>query len=474
MRGSRVATIFLMVLGACGDGDDTPSIDAGPDRPAWDKGLPAASVMGARRGLTPARGIIHLHSPYSHDACDGDPKNDNGTIREDCLADLRAALCTVRVDFAALTDHDDSMADVDWGPEIFVARGADEPLLGMDGLPYASRVRCDDGHTFLLYVGGENDLMPIMLDRHPAGTVQERHDVYNANDAAAVETYRTLGGVAWIAHGESKDLPLLRSLGLDGMEIYNLHANIDPDIRADFLGLDGPEAIMAAVQFADMNADGPEPDLAILGFLGENAPSLEKWQTLLGEGARLAGSAGTDAHQNALPLVLRDGERGDSYRRMLRWFANVALVADPTDPAQIEAAVAAGRFFVAFEVFGTPVGFDWRADQGAASIEMGGTVTLAAGAVELVAVTPTIHALDPALPSPVLETRIVHIPLGGAPVEVASGTGEVRFTPTAPGAYRAEVRIVPAHLRPHLGTLAPKGYADAEYVWIYANPIYLE
>jgi hypothetical protein len=471
MRGIWPLLGLLLASGCGGGGASAP--DAGPQYAAWDPTLPSASVMGVRRGLTPARGIIHLHSPYSHDACDGEPKNPDGTIKEDCLADLRFGLCKTHQDYASLTDHDASMADVDWGPEIFVERGSDEPIMDTDGNMWASRIHCDDGHTVLLFVGGENDLMPIMLHGHPPGDLQTRHDVYNGNTPDTVLAYKALGGIAWIAHSESKDIALLRTLGLDGMEIYNLHANIDPNIRPMYLGLDASGAITAAVQFASMEPPAPEPDLALVSFLLENQPSLDKWHTLLSEGVHIPGSAGSDAHENALPIILKDGERGDSYRRVLRWFANVVLVADPTDPVQIHDALEAGRMFVVFEVFGTPEGFDWRADQNGGSKEMGDTVTLAGGAITLTAVTPTIHAFDARLPAPEITTRILHV-AGGAATEVASGTGTVTFTPTEPGAYYSEVKIVPHHIEPYLGTLAAKGYAGQSYVWIYGNPIYVE
>src|SRR5688500_12172083 len=109
MRTGKLACT-LLVLAACGDdGGSAPDADT---RPPWRADLPDAEVMGERRGLVPARGIIHLHSPYSHDACDGEPRDEaTGDVDEDCLADLRAALCTTRMDYAALTDHDDTMAD---------------------------------------------------------------------------------------------------------------------------------------------------------------------------------------------------------------------------------------------------------------------------------------------------------------------------------------------------------------------------
>ena len=51
------------------------------------------------------------------------------------------------------------------------------------------------------------------------------------------------------------------------------------------------------------------------------------------------------------------------------------------------------------------------------------------------------------------------------------GEDELHYMPDAEGAYRVEVRIVPRHLVPYLGSFA----ADAETprAWIYANPFYV-
>ena len=66
-----LAALCALAVPACGS-DDSGGSDAGPDLPTWSRELPnAADAIGTRRGLSPARGIIHLHSPYSHDACDG-------------------------------------------------------------------------------------------------------------------------------------------------------------------------------------------------------------------------------------------------------------------------------------------------------------------------------------------------------------------------------------------------------------------
>ncbi|MEO8843955.1 MAG: hypothetical protein ABI591_27805 [Kofleriaceae bacterium] len=451
------------LLGACGNGNH-----AAPDAalPTWDKTLPPASVMGTFRGLSPARGILHLHSPYSHDACDNMPRDANGVPNEPCLQDLRAALCTDQIDFADLTDHDASMADEDF-PTLFSPRAGDVPVINGNGDQIGSRMTCGDGHVVTFTVGGENDLMPIMLHHHPvAATIAERHAIYNGIDAASVQAFRDAGGLTWVAHTEQHDLDQLRTLLPDGIELYNLHANIDPKIRSMYLGLDSAGAITAAVNFADTQPGHPEPDLALLSFISPSTPALTRWDQLLADGHHIPATAGSDAHQNALPVILADGERGDSYRRVLRWFSNVALVQDTQDMTQIEAALKAGRMFAVFEMMGTPLGFDVHAD----AVEMGGTANVGS---TLTVNVPTIRNLDPSLPTPEIRANVIRVTASG-PQMVASSTDATVSVPLdQPGAYRVEITIIPHHLGPYLGDLGT-GYADVELPWIYANPIYVE
>ncbi len=458
----RVA-LAACLLFACGDnggGDDAPV-----ELPPWDPTLPVARELGDARGLVPARGIIHLHSPYSHDACDGDPRDDDGVPNEPCLQDLRAALCTTHVDFAALTDHDDTMADEDF-TTLYSMRGTDTAVMAGDD-QIASQITCADGHVVSITIGGENELMPIMLDRHVPGTIAERHAIYNDETGTAAAVFREAGGLSWVAHTESKSLELLRAAA-DGIEVYNLHANIDPDIRRDFLGLDPDDALVEAAEFADTNPGHPEPDLAMLAFLTPNQPAIEKWHTLLGEGRKIPVSNGSDAHQNAIPVTFADGERGDSYRRVMRWFSNIALVTDPTDPEAVQSALAAGRMFTLFEILGTPIGFDVTATGG---IELGGT---AAVGDSLRVTLPAVRNLDPVLPAPEIRARVIHIAPGGTATEVAAGSEAELVVPLdAAGAYRVELLIVPHHLGPYLHDLGPD-LAAAELPWIYASPIYVE
>jgi hypothetical protein len=465
----RTRYIVLGLLAACG-GDDVV-VDSGPQLPAWDKRLPPAAEMGGHRGLTPARGIVHLHSPFSHDACDGKPRDVNGVPNEPCLQDLRAALCATRIDFAALTDHDDSMADENFST-LFSMRGTDEAIMrGADQI--GSRMRCEDGHEVSIMVGGENDLMPIMLDRHPPGTVEERHATYNGNDEASATAFREAGGLVWLAHTESQPLDRMRAIRPDGIEVYNLHANLDPDIRRDYLGLSAAGAIQEALLFADSNPGHPEPDLALLSFMSPNQVAIDKWHTLLAEGMHVAVTGGSDAHQNALPVLLPDGERGDSYRRVLRWFGNVALVTDPKNVDEIQAAFATGRNFLVFEMLGTPVGFDASARTSSGTVvELGGTLAVADGAV-LTVELPTVLGLDPSLPAPAISAKVIKIAPGGSPEVVAEGDSTLTVNLSGAGAYRIEVNIVPSHLGPYMGDL---GTAKAEQTlpWIYTSPIYVQ
>ncbi len=470
-RRNLAALATVALLTGCGDSKST-AVDAGPDFPPWEMGLANASeAMGTVRGLTHARGIIHLHSPLSHDACDGKGIDDNGVLDEDCLMDLRAALCTTRVDFAALTDHDDNMAERDF-VETFLQRGGDELIIDTSGDAIASRVQCANGHSFTWTVGGENRLMPIMLNKHPEGTVEERKSIYNGSTPETADLFRELGGVTLIAHTESKSIEDLRSYGLDGLEIYNLHANIDPTIREEDLGLDGPQGLRDALKFAEVDERGPEPDLAFLGFFSASDVALGKWDTLLGEGQRLTGTAGTDAHQNVLPILFRDEERGDSYRRMIRWFSNVALVSDASDTVAIQDALTGGRSFVAFELMGTPASFDVRAvADGMPTLELGGELGSGDGYTLEVDV-PTVHNLDSRLLVPDVRVSIVHVDASGSR-EVAGGTSGVISAPmSSVGAYRVEVYITPKHLLPYLGNL-DSDHSEREYPWIYANPVYV-
>jgi hypothetical protein len=201
--------------------------------------------------------------------------------------------------------------------------------------------------------------------------------------------------------------------------------------------------------------------------LSENQPSLDRWDALLAEGVHVAGTGGCDAHENVLPMMMPDGERADSYRRMMIWIQNHLLV-DDASPEAIDEALARGRLYVTFEVFGSPVGFDFVAEESGASFEMGDDAPLDA---TLRLTRPSLPEGFPSDPPPIVTMRILRSTATGA-VEVASGDGAtLDHVATEPGPYRAEVRMIPEHARPALGRRADS--LIREIPWVYSNPIFV-
>jgi hypothetical protein len=425
-------------------------------------GQAESTLFGSRRGRRIVRGIIHNHTIYSHDACDGQPQID-GQPNTQCLADLREGICSTKQDFVFTTDHEELAAEVAFEELSLV--GPDDEAITKDGAVVANRMTCPDGFRPLLMPGGEFGIMPIGMERHLDLPLDALAGAYDEVTPERVASLRETGAVVLQAHTESKPLESLRELGLDGFEIYNLHANIAPNIREEFLDLPATGFFDALVPF--LAPGGPPGDLGFLAFASENMNALGKFDTLLAEGQHLVGTAGTDAHRNVLPLPMPDGERLDSFRRMMRFFSNHLLVDDLT-PDGIKEAVRSGRLFAVFEILGAPMGFDYFAETNAdETFEMGDAVPLAS-APTLRLIAPTVDGIDGASSLTLTILRSIE---GGAD-EVMTGNGDLAFTPTEPGAYRAVVRITPAHLR--AGLRGSAELADHEIIWIYANPIYVD
>jgi hypothetical protein len=463
-RAMRWLLACVLVVSACSS-DVAPH--ATPELTGWPREFPSAETLGVRRGRRVARAIVHLHTPLSHDACDGMGWEDGELADEACLASLREGLCALRVDAAMLTDHAPHVNTVAF-EAAFLAAPEDELLVAEDEAVVAARIACASGHTVLLRVGSENDLMPIGLDRHPGEGLSEGEllALYDGSDADAVAAFREAGALVWVAHTESKTVDQIRDLGLDGIELYNLHANVDPNIRQDYLGLGPLDFVGDLVPFA-FGGGSLAPDLAALSFLEENAPSLVTFDALLAGGTRVTGTGGCDAHENTFPIQLSDGERADSYRRMMSWITN-HLVVDDLSPASVQAALASGRVYAVFEFLGMPVGFDFVASESASTFEMGETAPLGA---ELRVAGPTI---DTRWPSTNASYRVSLLRAAeGGGVEVASAIDEgLTFTPGEPGAYRVEIHLTPEHARPFLGSLADS--LVREVPWIYSNAIFVE
>jgi hypothetical protein len=430
----------------------------------WKVGVLYASPAAPNaRGLVDRRGLIHAHSVYSHDACDNQPVK-NGVRDPVCFDDFRDGLCRAMHDFVFLTDHDDAFSQAEF-PEVLLHRPErGDTLVERSGAPVASRLACPDGRRVLTLAGTESETMAVGLEAHvaPAG---ERSAVYNDVSAPAVEAMKAKGAVSLLQHTERWTPEEIAALPVDGFEMFNLHAlTLREAVRASDL--------LNRVILKDEGL--PAPDLALLGFLSEDPRYLATWGTVLARGARRVTTLGTDCHRNTFPPLMADGERVDSYRRMMSWFSNHLLVRPKADGSfddrDLKDALREGRLYGAFELVGTPTGFDAHAETGSAIAELGAELRLSDAPV-LVASMPAVKNLDPKRERPGLTLRLLKAREGGWD-EVVESDRDIRYTPTSPGAYRFEVRMVPNHLRAELNDDAGALLAR-DLVWIYANPFYV-
>ncbi|HRI63271.1 MAG TPA: hypothetical protein PK156_03515 [Polyangium sp.] len=461
MRSFFLSSILAVVcLGGC-SGEPAAPVPMVPR--AWSRLSPPASTsLGNVRGFVTARGIIHSHSPYSHDGCDKNGLDANGTPNATCVAHLRQGMCDAAEDFVFLTDHAANMAAAEMNALLFIQPG-DEPLTDPDGAPFGNFIPCADGRRVLLMTGNENTLMAVGIDKHLPGDAQTRKALYESDGATTVQAMHDVGALVFLAHTESRTPEYLKTIPVDGVEIYNIHAAIDPDIRRDYLGLDAYAAGASILPFTRQDEDGPEPDLAILGFLQDLPQYGQLWDPMLAE-RHVTGSVGTDVHENSFPGMMRDGERGDSYRRLMRWISNVALVDGILAPSTVKAAIKAGRSYVAFEILGVPAGFDFHAEDGSNIVEMGGQAKPGAS---IVVQAPKVWNLDPAVEKPTIQVKLLRI-ANGSTTTVAEG-GDIRLDAAEAGVYRVEVRILPNHLKPYLGE-TPDTYIR-EFPWVLSNAI---
>lgn len=461
--------LFLapLLLAACSGGDQNDKTAPLVPR-VWERlAIPSAQAFGSIRGFSQVRGIIHSHSPYSHDACDGHGLDAQGKPDPTCTANFRRGICDAAEDYVFLTDHAAHMADAEFPALLFIEPG-DEPLFDSNGAPIANFIPCKGGRRVMVMVGNENTLMSAGLERHLPGDPAARFALYDGKEVTTADAMHDAKALVLVAHTESKEHAWLSSMPIDGVEIYNVHAAIDPNIRKDYLGLDSLAAGVSILPFTRQDEDGPQPDLALMGFLEDLPIYGQKWDALLAT-RHVTGTAGTDVHENTFASILRDGERGDSYRRLMRWFSNVALIEGDVSPASVKSAILAGRSFVAFEILGIPEGFDFHAENGGAVTEMGGQTNSGA---TIVAHAPQVRNLDPAALAPTISMRVLRIADGATTtVGEAGGGEEVRIDAAQPGVYRVEIRIVPKHLRPYLGDQGDPYITERP--WLFSNPIRL-
>jgi hypothetical protein len=461
-RALALAAAGLVAFAACSSDDAEEPVDSPP---SWQPGVVYSTASNAElRGMRDLRGPIHAHSVHSYDACDNQPKDATGAIDEPCFDDFRRGLCQSKHDFVMLTDHRDSFEETEFPESLLYRPARGDRLVERGGGPAASWAACPDAPPLLVLAGAEAGTMPVGLERH-AAPAAERHELYGAKTPESIEALRAAGAVVLVAHTEGWSVEELAELPLDGFEMYNVHFN----------------AIVSAIDLIGMTrmaADAPEelphPDLTLLPIVRELGDYLERWGSVLARGKRRVATLGTDCHRNSFPDPMPDGERLDSYRRMLIAFSNHLLVRPEPDGSwddrHLKDALRAGRLYGSFDYLGYPAGFDFHALEADAPREMGEQASLAQ-AVKLVLRRPRVERLDPAAKPPEISARILRAREGGWD-EVAAGGEDLSLAVSEPGAYRAEIRMRPHHLVPYLASFGHL-VEQRDFVWIYSNPIYV-
>jgi hypothetical protein len=467
-RARTLLCAVALATAACPQPAPTPTPKA-----TWRPGTVLPADGAVARGLVDVRGLIHAHSVYSHDACDGEPVLADGSIDGVCFDDFRRGLCQSRHDFVFLTDHGDRFISTPYPDALLYRPERGDVLVERDGRAVANRITCDDGRPVLIMAGSENGLMPVGLEGHIDDDEAVRADLYGQKDQAAADRLRSHGAVVLLAHPEDYSVDELRALPVDGFEMYNLHRNTV--LGAGFV-------LELLVRNNAGEAGLLHPDLLVMAIVSEDPDYLERWGRVLAGGKRLTTTMGTDCHRNTFTAIMSDGERGDSYRRMMQSFSNHLLVrpqrADgPIDDADLKEALRAGRLFGVFEMLGHPTGFDVVASSQGQTFEMGDEVPVGA---TIRVERPSVRDLDPTAEPPRLVARLLRaVDDTEGFVEVARSEEQtLEFETTEPGVYRAEIRMMPWHLRAYLGfddlrLLDDAELAGTDYVWIYGNPIYV-
>ncbi|TVR03499.1 MAG: hypothetical protein EA398_04785 [Deltaproteobacteria bacterium] len=466
---------------------DEDATEAGAEVPLFDPLVThGAELHPPVRGMTVRRGTIHLHTGYSHDACDGevwlkdaDPEDADGeTILavtgsshlmvvdrwHQCNQDVRRAVCEVHQDFLFFTDHNNNYPSFEY-PDVLLYQPEDgDELIMRDGAPAAMWMTCPDGRRVLMSAGVDTHLLAFGLERHVVEDIDERRRIYGTRTEEAVEMLRDAGALVVSGYSDEWDPDLLFALPFDGFEIYNPATNLRGNLAA------------TGSLLADMilrPAQAPHPQLTLLPVFEENEENLWRWSRL-SEIRPIFNYLGTNAHQNVFREPTFEGERIDSFRRMMSWFANYVLIDEAiehADDRQLKEIIGAGRHYGVFEFLGIALGFDYHATRGEDLWEMGARIPLDPGAVTLHVAVPTLHgAMHEDMEPPEITARILRAHDDDW-VVVAEGAESFSAEVTDPGVYRVDVRMVPHHLRGWLGSKADEYIRDV--VWVYSNPIFV-
>lgn len=558
LRGSAgLLAIHLVLISGCATSTSPEPPDLGPrdgpvaDRSSAELGTDASTDTSSDAttpdSVTPdaakadatatspyltVRGLYHMHSAYSHDACD-EQGLINGQPNAPCVAQLRAAICDNGLDFVFMTDHPSNMSTHTIEQDLYYDAAQGDQLVLEAGKPIANAINCGAGKKRpLLSVGFESShMMPLGLhELPPTGS-----PLYDAiSDAKPVATIQQQisglslhGAVVSMVHSEETDISAttIDSAGFDAMEWYNIHANIKILLGKDKLSVDlaNIPALTALVKklgelddFITKAANSPHPDLAFLILLDQAPPEgFDKWRSIQ-RTRPITGLFGSDIHRNVsvdtgmcaglqqivcvlalqavesglgltLPgaikslvlaggtITLSDGERIDSYDRGMRWMENRLLVKS-FDQASLQQSIREGRAFGVFTIFGDPQGFSFTGTAQGSTLYLGdkaaGPITLRIGAPRPAAMRGApFTATDATLAEVTVE--LYRTDAAGTTLVTSSSSpgGTVVQLVNQPGAYHVEIRIRPKHLTTALGSAS--ALAQKDFLWLISNPIYV-
>lgn len=490
--------------------------------------LPPGPPLPAERGWLQGRTVVHIHSAFSHDACDGEIDK-TGKANADCLQEFRDALCASTLDVAFVTDHPAHMNEYPFDKLLNYRPDLGDKLLGPAGAPTANLVQCAatkevPAHPLLLTEGFEaTHLMPVGLVRHVSPTEWESGNLSDSVTLTDVQNRvaaaRAAGALICNAHSEQTEVSAQRLIdaGVEAMEIYNIHANF-----LTVIGGQGGQPKLGKVleleHFLGPKENSPWPDLVLMIMLDmQPEAAFAKWHAVLAK-KHITAVLGNDVHRNVkldaycgpggqfeglckglvdkypslvklltdggIPMMA-DGDRLDSYRRMLRQISDRVLIAKDTATQDkvvaFQDALRSGRNWVVFDMLGEPDDFDFVGKSADKWVEPGGTLKVGES---LWLRTPrraypaswmpwkeadTRNAADPVE----VRTLLWYVAKDAKAAEVAQevkGFAQVlEYKPAKPGRYHMETRMTPRHLRPWLKALGK--YADIEQRWVVGNPI---
>jgi hypothetical protein len=439
-------------------------------------GLVNTQELGTVRGYHLERVITHIHTPYSNDACDSNGMNADGTLNLECLHDLKRALCENHINLSFSTDHVDHMAQQDF-ENLLLLESGESVITNASGDRVASSIPCKDGFNVVMAPGLEGKLLALGMEKHITGTVEDREAVYGgdgASDKTTLESSIASGGsnaLVAIPHTESRSLDLLRTLNPSAIEIYNLHANLDPKIRKASLGFKPFEHVAKFMNYLMDFFNTQNADYLFVEYFQMSPVYFSKWNTLLAEGVSVTGLAAHDSHENVFPQKASDGERLDQHRRMTRMFSNLVMTTT-TGIDAIKTAIRDGKVYFVLEGLGSPVGLDFHADVNGSVVEMGSIAPIGAGGTSIVFQQPTVLSSFPGMDSdesPEIISELHFIDSTGAESVVARSTERTLVYANPPaGHYRVHVMMKPLHLEDFV---IKDDYVERYYPWIITNPI---